>query len=70
MVHGAINGSFHALREEVLDIAERIENIEAHFRYSSPSDIDRKHILKALKEIGAVEKSHYELFGLEEDLDI
>lgn len=39
-LHGAINGEFHALRDEVLELDEKRENQNVHFRYSAPSDDD------------------------------
>ena len=42
-LHGAINSENHALRDEVLSLAEQNENISAHFRYSAPTDADAQN---------------------------
>ncbi len=39
-IHAAIDGENHALRDEVEAIAEKVSNVEVHFRYSAPSNED------------------------------
>ncbi len=40
-VHGARNGEFHALPQEVMALAEQNPNLKVHYRYSRPQDEDR-----------------------------
>lgn len=40
LIHGAINGRVHALRDEVRALAERHGNIRKHFRYERPARSD------------------------------
>ena len=44
-IHGARNGDFHALRDEVNAIAENYDNLHIHYRYSRPrpEDLGRYH---------------------------
>lgn len=36
-LHAAINSEFHALEEEVRELAEQKPNVDVHFRYSAPT---------------------------------
>ena len=44
-IHGARNGEFHALRDEVNAIAENYDNLHIHYRYSRPrpEDLGKYH---------------------------
>lgn len=39
-IHGARNGAEHAYAAEVRRLSDRLENLQAHFRYSRPRDVD------------------------------
>jgi nitric oxide dioxygenase len=40
-IHAAINGRYHALRDEVLELASQHPNISTYFCYERPTDEDR-----------------------------
>ncbi len=44
-VHGARNGKYHALREEILTLAQENPHLNVHFRYSRPEaeDVEKYH---------------------------
>ncbi|MGF1457412.1 MAG: 2Fe-2S iron-sulfur cluster-binding protein [Leptolyngbyaceae cyanobacterium] len=42
-LHGARDGSYHAFRESVLDLAARAANLTVHYRYSRPRTEDEGH---------------------------
>ena len=44
-IHGARDGSFHAFRDEILQIAQQNPDLRVHFRYSRPQmdDAERYH---------------------------
>jgi nitric oxide dioxygenase len=44
-IHGALDGDRHAFRREVLDLADANERLRVHFRYTSPTRLDREREL-------------------------
>ncbi len=40
-IHGAINSETHALKQEVLEIVSKHDNVKAHFKYSAPLECDK-----------------------------
>jgi nitric oxide dioxygenase len=55
-IHGAIDGRAHAFREEVAALADRHRQLHVHFRYSEPTDEDRR--LRRFHSAGVVDVSH------------